>query len=97
MQAEQGIAGFADQVAEQAFMGFAGQAIAVVRQVLGADAGSGKRSRLVETQLFGMAQVFQKGGNRGIAERMHVFSCYVLIGDGHCPDPTVTPLGGWLV
>ncbi|MCY1240129.1 hypothetical protein D9M72_529620 [compost metagenome] len=72
MQAEQDVAGFPDQVGQQALVGFAGQALAVVRQVVRADTGRGQGGGLIHAKLFCMAQVLEKCGNRGIAERLHV-------------------------
>ena len=99
MQAEQRVAGHLHQVMQQAFMGFAGNAFAVVGQIFESHAGGVARSLQIQAEGFGMAQVLEQGGDRGIAEGQHGFLVVllVMIGDSRWPDPTVTGAGGWLV
>lgn len=65
MQAEQGIAGMLAEIAEQVLVGFARQALAIVVELVGLEAGGGQGRGDVQAEPFGMAQVFQQGRNRG--------------------------------
>ena len=58
---------------QQALMHLAGHTLAIVGQVLRANAGSGQGAVDVQAELFGLTQVFEQGGNRGIAEVFHGF------------------------
>ena len=55
----------------EALMGFARQAQAVVAQLLCLQTGSGQRRLDGHAQLLGMAHVFEQRRNRGEAERLH--------------------------
>ncbi|MDT4868700.1 hypothetical protein FQZ97_1036810 [compost metagenome] len=79
-------------------MGRAGNALAVVRELFGLYTGGRQRLVDIQAQLFGVAQVLEQGRNRGVAEIVHrLLIRNGSIGDSACPDPTVTPGGGWLV
>ncbi|MDT4854030.1 hypothetical protein FQZ97_883170 [compost metagenome] len=94
-KAEQRIAGALAELAEQAFVGLAGQALAVVVE-LGAGQADGLEDDVdIHAEALGMAQIAMQGGNGGLAEAMH--SSCVPIGNSCCPDPPVTGAGGWLV
>ncbi|MNT97300.1 hypothetical protein D3C72_2395920 [compost metagenome] len=83
---------------EQALVGRAGKALAVVRKLVGRHARRRQRLIDIQAQLFGVAQVLEQGRNRGIAEIVHrLVIRNGSIGDSAWPDATVTPGGGWLV
>ncbi|MCY1311177.1 hypothetical protein D9M70_614550 [compost metagenome] len=95
MQAEQRIAGALAELAEQALMGLAGQALAIVFE-LGVGQSAGLDDGIdIHAEAFGMAQVAVKGRYGGLAEVVHSF--YVSIGEFCCLYPSVTGAGGWLV
>ena len=71
MQAKQRVIGCLQQMAEQALVGFTGDAFAVVGQFSGVNAGCRQGLIGIQTQLLGMAQVFEQGGHRGVAEVFH--------------------------
>lgn len=71
MQAEQGIAGMLAEIAEQALVGFARQALAIVVELVGLEAGGGQGRGDVQAEPFGVAQVLQQGRNRGGAKGLH--------------------------
>ncbi|MNN41315.1 hypothetical protein D3C81_1554290 [compost metagenome] len=71
MQAEQRVAGAFGEIAEQAFVGLAGQALGVVAELLAGQAGGLEGGVDLQAELFGVTQVFMQGGNRSLAEGMH--------------------------
>lgn len=73
VQAEQRVAGHLQQMRQQAFVYLAGNPLAIVGQILRLDTGCRERTVDIQTELFGLAQVFEQGGNRGIAEVFHGF------------------------
>ena len=54
-------------------MHLAGNPLAVVGQILRLNAGGRQRTVDIQTELFGLAQVLEQGGNRGVAEVFHGF------------------------
>ena len=71
VETKQRIARVLAEIIEQALMGFARQAQAVVAQLLRLQTGSGQRRLDGHAQLLGMAHVFEQRRNRGEAERLH--------------------------
>lgn len=71
MQAEQWVAGYQQQVLQQAFMDCAGQALATVGQIFGGDPGGSACSGQIEAEGVSMAQIDEQGWGRGVAEGLH--------------------------
>ncbi|EJZ56432.1 hypothetical protein I1A_000740 [Pseudomonas fluorescens R124] len=71
VETKQRIARVLAEIIEQAFMGFARQAQAVVAQLLRLQSGCRQRRLDGHAQLLGMAHVFEQRRNRGEAERLH--------------------------
>ncbi|MNZ64776.1 hypothetical protein D3C78_829500 [compost metagenome] len=71
IEPEQRVARVFAEVVEQAFMGFARQAQAVVAQLSGLQPGRRQRRLDGHAQLFGVTHVFEQRGNRGVAKGLH--------------------------
>lgn len=110
MQAEQGIAGMLAEIAEQALVGFARQALAIVVELVGLEAGGGQGRAMSRPSRSAWRRYFSRAGTE-VEPRVCMVvvlvvaggtgrpACVpaVLIGHRECLDPTVTGEGGWLV